>query len=315
MNSQAGALAPGLDWFASALDGKEAGNVSTGLDSVLRQEELRLSFVKALKHSLSSPIPHAPDRIAHLHEDIRAMEKTLRLRLSLLPLDRPQAWFRTSPPMDKSPIAATAWHDPILLAFEDSRADTVKKVLPELWRTKRIASEIYDPGFSLWGRLLKMNVRLQALNQLPAPFHDLLLEDMPEAIPDDLSSKALNEFASHLSTRIKACQRDLDACYQFLWSRSESFLQALYVQHLAMKARSGQSSESDTSRAIPKRALSPLEEALHFMNFSRLPSFDDLRNRYRTMAQALHPDRGGNEERFKLLSVHYQALLKQLQRF
>ncbi|RZA13473.1 MAG: hypothetical protein EOP10_29665 [Proteobacteria bacterium] len=298
----------GLDWFGSALNGKESQNVSSGLTQLVEQEESRLMFAKALKHALANPIPHAPDRIALLHDDIRTLEKTLRLRLSMLPLDRPQAWFRTSPPMDKSPIASTSWHDPIFLAFEESHAQTVKKVLPELFAAKYIASKDYDPGFSLWGRLLKMNLKLHQLNHLPAPFTDIALEDMPDAIPDELLTPALAQYGAQLAARIKACQKDLEACYGYLWSRSESFLVALHVQHLARQSRSGIATPGS-------RKLSPLEEALKFMSFSRLPNIDDLRTRYRTMAQTMHPDLGGTEERFKLLSVHYQALLKQLQRF
>lgn len=306
-------LANSSDWFAAALSGASGSNVSSGLDDVVRQEELRLAFVRALKNSLASPIPHAPDRIAHLQEDIKAMDKTLRLRLSMLPLDRPQAWFRTFPPADRSPITATTWYDPILLAFEDSRAATVQAALPELWRSKRIANENYDPGFSLWGRLFKMNARLHSLNTLPAPFDDLLLEDMPEAIPDELSTRALMVFTQQVKSRIKDCQRDLEACFHFLWSRTQLFLQTLNLSYLASKTRSGAKTEYQ-ARPAPRK-LSPLEEALAFMNFSRLPSFNDLRVRYRSMAQALHPDRGGNEDRFKLLSEHYQAVLKQLQRY
>ena len=308
--------ASALDWFASALDGKESSNVTSGLDHLVQSQDAKLLFARALKNALANPIPHAQDRISLLQEDIRTLEKTLHLRLSMLPLDRPQAWFRSSPPTDKSPIASTAWHDPIFLAFEGQHADTVKKLIPELWNTKSIASRLYDPGFSLWGRLLKMNVRLGQLNQLPAPFQDILLEDMPEAIPDELLSPMLAVYGAQLASRIKACQRDLEACYSLLWARSESFLVSFYVQHLAMRARTGGESHSTASdRSVPKRRMGPLEEALQFMNFSRLPNFDDLRSRYRVMAQSLHPDRGGNEERFKLLSLHYQALLKQLQRF
>ncbi len=306
-----------IDWFASALDGKEASNVSSGLERLVRQEEMRLLFAKTLKASLANPIPHAPDRIALMLEDIRTLDKTLRLRLNMLPLDRPQAWFRTSPPTDRSPIASTSWHDPIFLAFDEASADSVRRILPILWNEKKLASELYDPGFSLWGRLLKMNVALHRLNTLPSPFPDILLEDLPEAIPDEYQTISLQTFGTHLSSRIKQCQRELKSCYTFLWQRSEPFLASLYVRHLSDMAKRGQSfgGQFSEKNRESKRRLSPLEEALVFMNFSRLPSLDDLRNRYRSMAQTLHPDRGGSEERFQLLSVHYQALLKQLQRF
>ncbi len=308
-----------FDWFASALDGMEGTNVTSGLDRLVREEETRLLFAKAMKSALANPIPHGPDRIALMLEDIRTLDKTLRLRLNMLPLDRPQAWFRTSPPTDRSPIASTSWHDPIFLAFEESSADAVRRALPLLWNEKRLSSELYDPGFSLWGRLLKMNVALQKLNSLPPPFPDILLEDLPDAIPDDYQTPTLEVFGTLLSSRIKQCQRELKACYTFLWQRSEPFLASLYVRHLSDLAKRGQSFGSrfsgQESEKVPKRKLSPLEEALAFMNFNRLPNIDDLRHRYRSMAQALHPDRGGSEDHFHALSLHYQALLKHLQKF
>ena len=294
------------------------GNVSSGLAQMLRSQDSKLQFAQALHTALANPIPQAPDRISLFQEDIRTLDKTLRLRLSLLPLDRPQSWFRTSPPMDKNPITSTVFRDPIFLAFEDQHAETIKKALPMLWQSKSLGSEFYDPGFSLWGRLLKMNLHLSRLNQMASPFQDILFEDMPEAIPDELMTPSLQLFGTQLASRIKACQRDLESCYRFLWARSESFLAAQSLQHLAMRARTtrGARPEAEGSESfVPKRRLGPLEEALQFMSFSRLPNFEDLRSRYRSMAQSLHPDRGGNEERFKLLSVHYQALLKQLQRF
>ncbi|MBC7662052.1 MAG: hypothetical protein H7249_20345 [Chitinophagaceae bacterium] len=300
------------DWFAFGLE----GTASSGLDKVLRLQETKLQFARALKYALANPIPQAPDRIALIHDDIKSLDKTLRLRVSMLPLDRPQAWFRPGIPAEKSPIASSEHTDPIFMPFEDSHAAVVRLALPEFWRQRIVATDRYDAGFSLWGRLLALNKKLHQLNHLSAPFHDITIDEMPDAIPDELSSPALNAFVTQLCQRLKACQRDLEACYSFLWARSESFLFALHVQYMGGR---GKESRADKNAPPPLphngRKLSPLEEALRFMNFSRLPNFADLRARYRVMAQALHPDRGGNEDHFKLLSLHYQALLKQSQRF
>ena len=54
-------------------------------------------------------------------------------------------------------------------------------------------------------------------------------------------------------------------------------------------------------------------DAMRFMEFKSLPNFDDLRQRYRVMAHALHPDRGGSEDRFKQLTLHYKRLLQHLE--
>ncbi len=307
------------DWFASGL----GADLPAGLDRILRQEQSKIHFVQALRNALVNPAAHAPDQIRLLHDDVRALEKTLRLRVGLLPLDKPQAWFRSSVPSDndKSPIASTSYHEPIFMAFEESQAMSLRQLIPEFWKQAVVATDRYNPGSSLWGRLLALNKRLHALNNLRSPFQDISLEELPDAIPDELNSPSLNQFGLQIATRIKACRNDLEASYGFLWARTESFLYAQHIQYMAQKSRNSWQAkpkdepERPPSPPIPKRKLSPLEEALSFMSFSRLPSFSDLRHRYRAMAQALHPDRGGCEERFKLLTLHYQALLKQLQRF
>lgn len=304
-----------VDWFALGL----GDDIGAGLKGVLEQEEAKIHFVRALKTALVNPIPHAPDRIRLLHDDVKALDKTLRLRVGMLPLDRPQAWFRASSQSekDKSPIGGIAFHDPIFMAFDEAEAMTLRRLLPAYWQQRVVATDRYDPGLSLWGRLLILNKRLHVLNTMRAPFQDIALDEMPEAIPDALSSPALIQFGTQIAQRIKLCRKDLEASYAFLWSRSESFLYARHLHSMAYKTRTRPQAEDREASAPPlaKRKLSPLEEALLFMSFSRLPSFDDLRQRYRAMAAALHPDRGGCEERFKLLTLHYQALLKQLQRF
>lgn len=304
-----------VDWFALGLD----DSLGAGLKKVLDQEQARIAFIHTLQAALVNPIPHAPDRIRLIHDDIKTLDKSLRLRVGMLPLDRPQAWFRVSAPTekDKSPIGGVDFHDPIFMAFDEAHALSVRRLIPEYWKQGVVATDRFDPGLSLWGRLLILNKRLNTLNNLAAPFQDIALDEMPDAIPDAFSSPSLLLFGTQIAQRIKACRKDLDTAYSFLWSRTESFLYALHVHYMAQKSRgsASQQSYSGSPPPVPKRKLSPLEEAMSFMSFSRLPSFDDLRQRYRAMAASLHPDRGGCEERFKLLTLHYQALMKQLQRF
>jgi|GEM_PF-4462357 hypothetical protein len=304
------------DWFEPALYGN--GSWTSGLDRVLCIEESKLQFVRCLKSILCNTIPHAPDRITILQQDVKMLEHTLQLRLGILAMDRPQAWFRHSPATERGPFSAAVFEDPIFSRFEESRAVAIRHVLPELWRSRQVSCSEYDPSASLWGRLLLLNKRWAQLNQLPPPFGDVFVDELPEALPDDLSSPALIQFGALLAQKIKACQRDLEVCYQQLWCRSESFLYALHIQHLSHKARKQQSHQQSSQSRHESRPRSPfsqaVEESLRFMNFGSMPSFTDLKQRYRTMAHHLHPDKGGNEERFKLLTYHYQQLLKFLQR-
>lgn len=323
------------DWFAPAMQG--SGSLAAGFDRVASIEESKLQFVRCLKAAVLSPVPHAPDRIAALHQDVRVLDQTLQLRLGMLSMDRPQAWFRHSPATERGPFAATVYEEPIFSRFEEQRAVSIRHLLPELWRTGQLFCEAYDPTNSLWGRLLLLKKKYAQLNQLPHPFGDLSLEELPEALPDELSSPALIAYGAQLSQRIRTCQRDLEACFQMLWARSESFLYALHLQHLSAKAKRQQggdraqetsgererdkekekekarSEQQQKSRAQAPRLSQALEDALRFMNFVSLPNFGDLRQRYRNMAHILHPDRGGNEDKFKLLTQHYQQILNSLE--
>lgn len=309
--------AVGNDWFEPAMQ----GSLHAGFERLLCIEEQKLQFVRAIKQAIVSPIPHGPDRLSVLHEDVRNLEKSLRLRLDLLPIDRPQAWFRHSPAKDKSPIAKALHEEPIFARFEESRAASIGHLLPDLWKTKQVACPTYDPTYSIWGRLLLLNKKLQQLNQLGSPFQDIHIDEFPDAVPDELQSPSLAQFCFGLAQRMRHCQRDLETCYALLWSRSETFLLALHRQHMKTKSeerrKQGEEARKDGEerQRTEGRPPRPIDEALRFMNFGRLPAFGDLRQRYRTMAQSLHPDRGGNEERFKALTAHYQVLLKQLQRF
>ncbi len=324
------------DWFEAATQG--SGSVAAGFDRVICIEESRLQFVRCLKAAVLSPVPHAPDRIALLAQDIRVLDQTLQLRLGILAMDRPQAWFRHSPATERGPFGATVYEEPVFARFDEQRAVSIRHLLPQLWRSRQLACEGYDPGPSLWGRLLQINKKYGQLNQLPHPFSDLSLEELPEALPDDIASPTLLQYATQLSQRMKACQKDLEGCFQTLWSRSESFLYALHLQHLSAKARQQQGrsedkrddtrqgwwdarrrwsekeNDKDKSEAPPRKLSQALEDALRFMNFGSLPDFGNLRQRYRVMAHTLHPDRGGNEDKFKLLTQHYQEILSILPR-
>lgn len=296
-----------LDWFEPALQG--SGSWAAGLDRLIALEETKLQFVRCLKSALCHPVPHAPDRIALLHQDVKILDQTLQLRLGVLAMDRPQAWFRHSPATERGPFAATVFEEPIFARFDESRASTIRHLLPELWRLQQVNSSGYDPSASLWGRLLQLNKKYAELRQLPHPFHDVCIDEFPDALPDDVSSPALVQFSTLLSQRMRSCQRDLENCFQRLWSRSESFLYALHIQHMSSKAR-----QQGQSGGRSQRLSQALSDALHFMNFGAIPSTEDLKQRYRAMAQTLHPDKGGNEERFSLLTQHYQQILQALRR-
>jgi hypothetical protein len=317
--------APSLDWFEPAF--QSATSIPLALDRVLCIEESKVHFTRCLRVALCNPVPHGPDRIAALAQDIKLLQQTFQHRLGILAIDRPQAWFRHSSTAERGPFAVAVFEEPVFARFDECRAVAVRHLLPELWRNRQVSCSDYDPALSLWGRLLHLNRRLEQINQLPPPFADVRLDELPEAIPDALQSPALNKFGSQIAQRIKTCQRELDSCYEQLWSRSESFLYALHIQYLSNKARQQQQQHQEPNRQRrqgarqeapppppPRSHLPPvIHEAMRFMEFRALPSFDDLRQRYRVMAHTLHPDRGGSEDRFKQLTQHYKRLLQHLE--
>ncbi|HYX37774.1 MAG: hypothetical protein M3Q07_20175 [Pseudobdellovibrionaceae bacterium] len=312
-----------LDWFEPAMQG--AVSIPLALDRVLCIEESKLHFTRCLRAALCNPVPHGQDRIAALAHDIKLLQQTFQHRLGILAIDRPQAWFRHSSTAERGPFAVSVFEEPVFARFDECRAVAVRHLLPELWRNRQVTCSDYDPALSLWGRLLQLNRRLEQINQLPSPFADVRLDELPEAVPDELQSPALHKFGSQIAQRIKTCQRELDHCYEQLWSRSESFLYALHIQYLSNKARQQQKQHQEPKSQSrqgarqqpppPPRSHVPpiIGEAMRFMEFQQLPNFDDLRQRYRVMAHRLHPDRGGSEDRFKQLTQHYKSLLQHLE--
>ncbi len=304
-----------LDWFDPAV--KSSHSLQKGLDRVLLQEEAKLQFVRCLKLALAHPVPQSADRLTLLHAEIRRMSLTLQERLGMLTVDRPQAWFRHSPSIERATRATDLYEEPIFLRFEASRASSIRHLLPELWKQRQLSCDVYDPGASLWGRLLGFNRQLARINQLASPFSDIFLEELPEEIPDELRSPALLLFAKQVAELMQACQRELGACFERLWQASEAFLAKQHTQYVAECAR--QQQEQNEQRRQRQGADSgkdwastSLDEALHFMNFRSLPDRDSLRQAYRTLAQRLHPDAGGSAEHFQRLSRHYETILKAL---
>lgn len=314
-------VALNLDWFEPAT--QNLGNLPASLDRLICIEESKLQFARCLRAALCNPVPHGPDRLTAFLQDVRLLQQTLQHRLGILAIDRPQAWFRHSPTQERGPFAVAVFEEPIFSRFDESRAVAIRHLLPELWRKRQASCLEFDPAVSIWGRLLQLNFRLAQLNQLASPFSDVHLDELPEALPDELLTPALQGFAAQLAQRIKTCQKELDLCYEQLWARSESFLYALHIQHLSEKARQHQGASSKHSHEGPRHNTPPppmdrrlplhVRDALRFMSFGELPNFEDLRSRYRIMAHKYHPDRGGSEDRFKALTQHYKLLLQHLQ--
>lgn len=312
------------DWFLPAMEAR--GALDHCLDQVVRLQEAKLSLVQGLKKNICAGSRQVPDRITELRRQIYDFAKTLEMRLGILSFDRPAAWFRQSYAHELGPFPGKISQEAIFLPFDPMKAKLLKVELKTAWtqRSETVRSfEREDASGStcLWLILLEFNHRWDKICELPEPFEDLRLDELPEALPDELASKALEAFLQRVRGAIAACREDLDRCFDTLWQASDPFLAKQFMlacqkQQAGSYRRSTYRSHGDFyhhSWSPPGKARNSsaqLEEALKFMEFSTLPSREDLRKRYRNLARQYHPDfEGGSEEKFKSLNQYYRTLL------
>jgi len=58
-----------------------------------------------------------------------------------------------------------------------------------------------------------------------------------------------------------------------------------------------------------------LIEAIKFFGFSYKVSIKRLKKRYRILSKELHPDRGGDEEKMRLVNEYYKCLMEYLENY
>jgi hypothetical protein len=66
---------------------------------------------------------------------------------------------------------------------------------------------------------------------------------------------------------------------------------------------------------IPIVNYEKLVEAIKFFGFSDSVSIKKLKKRYRTISKELHPDKGGDEEKMKLVNEYYKCLMEYLESY
>jgi hypothetical protein len=310
------------DWFRPAMASK--GRLDECLDRVLHQQEAKLQFIAGLKHNLCHPETSRPDRLTSLRRQVFDFGKTLETRLGLLAFDRPAAWFRPSQEQELGPFPGRVHAEPVFLPFEPLQAKVVQMEIKAAWEQAQPSIRSFnDPATGcLWTILLELNAAWHGLTPLPEPYHDIRLEELPEALPDDLHSPSLGAFLSRVKEALMACRQDLDGCFQSLWKASDPFLAKQFAdaclrQRQASQARTG-ASDGRYQRGATGTGMARQGDwaaALAFMEFTSLPDKEALRRRYRALARRWHPDcPQGSEEKFKTLNLHYQILLRHIER-
>lgn len=319
------------DWFLPAIEAD--GSVGDSLDAVLGELRQRATFAQALRVALVGPHGGPLDRITDLGQRLKGVENTLRFRLGILRPERPHAWFRAPATTSTGPFATTLINDPVLAGYDPRDAQKVKKDLSALW-TKRVAGPLpfLEDGPSLWKTLLEMNAELEKILVLPAPFEGLRLDKLPDELPPKLESRPLRAFLLNVRTEALSTRDRLGAAYAELFDACDRLWKVQSERATDSKppppkepsssgARAGRHPDADnmreefrrrrvrTSRALSDKDLS----ALKFMGFDDLPDSEGLRQRYLLMAKRLHPDRGGNDGAFKLLTSAYAHLQNRVQ--
>lgn len=343
--------APPRDWFMPAIECN--GTVAESLGAVLGELAQRTAFIAALKGCLETQGPggmRGIDAVTDLSQRIRGLENTLKFRLGILRPERAQAWFRAPAATSTGPFSATLIDEPVFAAYDPWDAERVKRELYALWSQRRArALPFKDESGCLWKTLLQFNADFKRIIELPAPFHDLTLEQLPDVLPPHLDSRALRAFLLNVRNEVMGARERLDACYRQLREACERFwsFQLEHEQrarpfgaqtqqqappppphqphhhHQQPSRPSSYNPQADSMREEFKRRRQTTGarlltgadmDALRFMGFEDVPAPEILRQRYLVLAKQYHPDRhGGNENAFKRLSGAYSHLINRLE--
>ena len=57
--------------------------------------------------------------------------------------------------------------------------------------------------------------------------------------------------------------------------------------------------------------MSDLNSAYEILGISKNFTLDELKDKYKRIAKRVHPDRGGNEQTFKLVTLAYKKLYEE----
>jgi len=326
------------DWFLPAIETQ--GSVGACLDAVTADLHAKSSFISALRAGLVGKKTDGTDAITEMSSRVKSLENTLRFRLGMLQADRPGAWFRAPVSQTTGPFATSLIPEAVFAEYADASVDEVRRKLLRSWidaTDQNLPFKHQTP--CLWRTVLQMNAELERINRLPSPWEGLRLDQMPEALPEVLESRILRAFLIKVKAELVSVRARLDACYQQLVVASEALWN---VQREAERAKEREQSRAqareqtreqagrwrdqaaETRDEFRKRRQSAQKEraqearqsvrtsgdleALRYMGFEKLPSADELRQRYLFLAKTYHPDRGGSEDKFKMLTRAYRQL-------
>lgn len=312
------------DWFLPAIGSD--GSVSDALGEVLHTLSRKSKFIRCIQQSLCDPLCPQIDQLTKLGKEAKLLENTLRFRLGILHPDRHGAWFRQAQPYDLGPFRSPVHVIPVFSQYDIEKVSEVRESLKQAWLQHQQRSSLPNDE-CLWSVLLKLNAQLERVNRLSKPYESLSLDSLPDSLPIDLDTPSLRAFLLNVRNEYQSVKDRLAVCYEQLWHASEKLwedqkkllqLRQKREQSYRERERCRQNargshtySESQSGKAGLGRGYQEME-ALRFLGFNHHPGVEALRRRYIELAKKLHPDHGGSEDQFKLLSTAYRRLARRV---
>ncbi|MGE0173448.1 MAG: J domain-containing protein [Oligoflexales bacterium] len=308
------------DWFAPVLVGDDS--VEECLQRVIRSQSLRVQFTECLRRNLCFYKGRSTDSVTEIRRRAKELHNTLTFRLGMLSGERQGAWFRETPKVGASPFSSGILPEPVFNRYELGNVDRVQAALESSFKERKIFPIPFsEQGPSLWLTLLELNCGLEQVCALDKPFESLRFNSLPANLPEGLRSPLLEKFLHNVKTHVLHAQTEIAKCYEILW---EGSCKLWDFQRAQLKRQAQQETYKERASHIrdelrKRRSTLPRfkkadYEALRFMQFEDLPTKAELKKRYIDLAKKWHPDlQGGNEEKFKLLSVSYAQLSKLVQ--
>lgn len=305
------------DWFAPVIE--VSGSVTTCLNSVLAELDLKKQFVQMLNRKIGDLQPGGVDKLSAISQRVRVLEGTLRFRIGLLQPDRRGPWFRTGV-TSSGPFTASILNNPVFCTYPDPRWGEIKKGLLTCWNSGNLKTYPFPKGEeTLWKVLLDLKSAIVAMNIFEAPFENMTLMNCLDVLPPVLESKFLRAFLINVRGEFVSTQERIQDCYQKLLEASEKFWKVQETDSEKVKSPKFENPAHKIREEFKKRREQPKREpliatradleALKFMGFSDYPKMDELKKRYHHLAKSLHPDvNGGSDKDFKVLTLSYERL-------
>lgn len=305
--------APSQDWFAPAI--QKSSSVEDSLSFVMTSLKKKLEFIQKLQANLCELSESDFDAVTDLSRQVRVLKTSLELRLGVLDVDRPGAWFRETLNDNAGPFKQTSLKDPVMQKYDPYDVQNVKSQINTCWRQHKILDHtLMASGMCLWRRLLQCNSKFHQIQHVKVGEDLFNLMAVPAELSAEIDSPILRQFLLNVSTKLSQLRTELNSCYSLLWSKcillwekqNEDNRTRPYREH-ARKTR------DEFKRKRESRVLSKKDQrrqnALSFMGFEELPTKEALRAKYLQLAKNYHPDlQGGCEEKFKILSESYREL-------